>query len=125
MNRGRHGPPNISELSELFSKLVPRREIFIVVDALDECQKDVRESLLDCLGAHEEVRLLVTSRILDSIGRWTDSFSQLRIVANENDIHQYIDFEIDSSHHLKSFTRRDPSFNAEIKVTVTKKSNGM
>lgn len=125
MTRGRHGPPNLTELSDLFSKLVESREIFIVVDALDECPKGPRESLLDDLGAHEEVRLLVTSRILDTIGRWTKSFRRAPIVANENDIHQYIEDEIESSYHLKSFISRDPGFDAEIKVTVTKKSTGM
>jgi hypothetical protein len=124
--KGRRTPPTMGEISSLLCKLAAQdRPLIVVIDALDECSKDVRERLLDHLGDYKQIRMFVASRPLDSIGAWTDDFRQVAVKAHTEDIHRYIDYAIDMSCDLKGFVKKDPSLRTEIKATITHKSNGM
>ncbi|KAK8158611.1 hypothetical protein BKA80DRAFT_311528 [Phyllosticta citrichinensis] len=59
-------PLGLKDIEKLLSKLAENRQVYIIVDAMDECERDVRHRLMECLrSVGESVKMLVTSRVLD------------------------------------------------------------
>jgi hypothetical protein len=69
-------------------------KVFIVVDALDECENlETRSKLLRTLRSFTKigtVRLMVTSRDLPSITQEVDSIKRIDIRADDKDIERYL-----------------------------------
>ena len=69
------------------------RPVFLVVDALDECDPATREELLPLLiSLGHDSRLLLTSRNKEDIWHALKSFPSIAITDQDvkNDIHQYV-----------------------------------
>jgi|ERR1700722_4661736 len=98
LHRRRATRPTLDQLTGvLISEIQTYSKVFIVVDALDECQEDdaTRAMLLEVLRSLPgQVNLLVTSRDLPSIARDFEGTKRLHIRAKDNDVRAYIEGRI-------------------------------
>lgn len=123
-NRGTK--PSLDELYNILGEVVAQYPyVYIVVDALDECQKEPRQRLLDKLrdlqGAHD-VRLMVTSRLIPEILDVFEHALKLEIRADNGDIKQFIDSQ---RYRLPSRIQQDKSLLGAIEEKIVEASDGM
>ncbi len=101
------------------------RQVFIVVDAIDECRDQFRWQLVDVLQ-RLDCHLVVTSRLPENTDERMDNFKRVEIKANRQDIESYIDEEIEEDHRgLLKFVTRRPSLRQEIKIAVVNTAEKM
>ncbi len=95
------------------------RNIYFVVDALDECNEETRWALIEKLrDLNPKVHLLITSRDLESIREELWDFERLEIKANQTDVEMFIDQQILKNKHLKRIVQRSPGLRNDIKTGV-------
>lgn len=100
----------------------------IVIDALDECNRDLRGELMDCLelllkpGAR--LKLFVSSRPDGDISRRFQSqpLIQLQATDNENDVARYVQDQLSKR---REWARLDLAFREEVKNRLHSGSKGM
>ncbi|KAK6430789.1 hypothetical protein LTR95_013053 [Oleoguttula sp. CCFEE 5521] len=110
----------LARISESF------QDVFIIVDALDECSDDVRWGILDGLrNLAPQVHLLLTSRPIDSIEEELEDFVHLPIKANRADLELFIDQHIEKNRHLKRICARSPALRADMKDAVISTAKDM
>ncbi|KAI9727372.1 MAG: hypothetical protein M1834_008443 [Cirrosporium novae-zelandiae] len=102
--------------------------IFIVIDALDECEnthRGTREQLssdISTLQTQANVQLFATSRFIPEIvNRFKESMS-LEIRASEEDVRKYLDGQMS---RFRPFVSRDPDLQNMIKTKIVKAVDGM
>ncbi|KAL9045455.1 MAG: hypothetical protein Q9214_001501 [Letrouitia sp. 1 TL-2023] len=78
-------------------------QVFIVIDALDECEPAVLNGFIRPLIKLPDIRIMVTSRDLPHIEHYFSSSRRLEIRANEADIRSYAEDRIDEEVELASF----------------------
>ncbi|KAF7369563.1 ANK-REP-REGION domain-containing protein [Mycena venus] len=120
--------PSLDEVVNVLSlSLKEFSQVFIIVDAMDECPEFPREILLKQLAAMgSNVNLLITSR--PNISPESSSFPNfetLDILAAPGDIQVYINAQIESSPHLSKHIRRKPELQEEILTKVIDTADGM
>ena len=100
--------------------------VFIVVDALDECQRSggCRTRFLTEISALQTRRanIFVTSRFGAEIAERFRGSVSLEIRARPEDVRRYVDGHIS---HLPSFVGRNPNLQEEIKIEIVKAVDGM
>ena len=126
--------PQMEDLETLLKALIESsKKIYIVLDALDECER--REELLDFLEKamewkSEKLNLLMTGRRLkefeDFFDGELDERSRLSIQNEEvdEDIRSYIHGKLQSDRRFKRW-QRQPEVQEEIESKLMKKSDGM
>ena len=123
--------PTINELSSLLhSEINTLSEVFILVDAMDECSVNdyTREELLITLQRLLEmpnVRLMITSRPVASIDAHLQDMAYLEIRAADEDIRKYIENRIPKERRLVPHVRGDDAFQVSIIDTIIAKAQGM
>ena len=123
--------PPISELSDLLhSEITHLSEVFILVDAMDECSvnNDTREELLTTLQGLVEmpnVRLMITSRPAASIETQLQGMAYFEIRAADEDIRKYVEYRITKERRLIPHVREDDAFRVSIIDTIIAKAQGM
>lgn len=121
--------PSLPEYIRLLEANIQRfSRVFIVVDALDECSED--GGVRDLFLAHlryllPNIRLLVTSRDITSLGQAFDDATRLEIRANDDDLRTYLQVRIEERALLRSHIKEDPSLKDTIINTIIEKANGM
>lgn len=98
--------------------------VFIVVDALDECEPSCCKVLVDkmfAIQAASGANLFTTSRPLDIAERFKGSMT-IEIRANEDDVREYIDKNM---MQLPPCVQKNPKVQEEIKVTIVGLVEGM
>ena len=101
--------------------------VFIVIDALDECQTSDRcraRFLAEIfkLQANTRANLFTTSRdIPDIVVKFEHSLS-LEVRASDEDVRAYLDHHMSQ---LRAFLRKDPHLQEEIKAGIVKAVKGM
>jgi hypothetical protein len=120
--------PSIDELTRaLQSVTASYSEMFVVVDALDECQildgcriRFIEEcfALRDRFGA----KLFITSRFLPEITEKFDKLSTLEIRASPEDVQKYLAGQI---FRLPRFVSKDAKLQEEIESVIINAVNGM
>lgn len=127
----RHKPkqtrPSVDEiLRSLQSVVAMYSRVFIIIDALDECQAtDCRTRLLlelFSLQAKYRVNLFATSRDLPDISGNFQGNISLEIRASEYDVRKYLDSHV---LRLPSFIQRSQDLQEEIKTEIVKAVDGM
>lgn len=125
--------PSFDELRNLLLVVSTSRffsQIYIVIDALDECND--REALMDALLELSSettgcAKVLVTSRneldIHSAFSKMPNVFMQKDDVSA--DVESYITSEVRSRIQSKKIKLRDPSLEQEITAALTKKADGM
>jgi hypothetical protein len=102
-------------------------QVFIVVDALDECQTSngCRTKFLTeifALQAKTGANIFATSRYISNIKKEFDGSTLLEIRASEEDVRRYLDGYV---HRLPGFVTRSPELQEEIKAAIVKAVDGM
>ena len=128
-NRNQARRPSRSELLELLSNVASAfSSLFIVIDALDECDNnDGTRSMLTSglMKTLPDARFLYTSRRLRDIEHSFAGCSQLEIRANGLDVRRYIESRISDEPRLAKHTTADPRLLRQILDTVVQRSDGM
>lgn len=107
------------QITDLLSLLTKERQVFVVVDAMDECEFELRLPLLERLRSTENsVKILVTSRVLNHLDRLQQGFIREKIEAHDEDLTEYIEHSIRVSPILEQFSDK-------IIKTVPQKSGKM
>ena len=124
--------PTMNELSNLLHSEITRlSEVFILVDAMDECSANdyTREELLTTLQRLlklPNVRLMITSRPVASyIESHLQGTAYLEIRAADEDLRKYIENRIPKERRLIPYVRGDDAFRAFIIDTIIAKAQGM
>jgi Cdc6-like AAA superfamily ATPase len=87
--------PDIREIYDILCGVAGSySRLFLIVDALDECSEDTRRTLLPYLRVLQkkaEVRLIATSRRLDSLTQEFEEDHQIEIRADAGDVASFLD----------------------------------
>ncbi|KAI0440392.1 hypothetical protein F4803DRAFT_527515, partial [Xylaria telfairii] len=126
-NKGSGSRPTVSELRQAIQSGVRElSRVFIVIDALDECQTDDCQykfiSELLYLWSDLEANVLATSRFIPAITSRFDSAVRREIRASDEDIIRYVDGNLS---RLPGFVSRDSTLQTEIKESIVKSVDGM
>jgi hypothetical protein len=127
-HRDRRTRPSFDEISRALQSVAAMcSQVFIVVDALDECQasdgcraKFLTEifSLQAKCGAH----LFATSRFILEITELFKSSTSLEIRATKDDVERYMEGHMQQ---LPSFVQRNQQLQEEIKTGISEAVDGM
>ena len=121
--------PSLNEIARLLRSQVEKfDEVFIVIDALDECpeQDQIRKFFLAELRALvPKVSLMVTSRDMPSIENMFKHDIRLEIRAQDQDIRAFIKSQIEQRDGLVDLLEGHNDVRSRIIATVLEKTNGM
>jgi hypothetical protein len=120
--------PSLDDLSRALQSVASMySRVFIVVDALDECQisDGCRSRLLSevfNLQTKAGANVFATSRFIPEITEKFEGSTTLKIRARDEDVRSYLD-----GHTIKlpSFVRGDPNLQGEIKTKIVGAVEGM
>lgn len=102
------------------------KEVFCVIDALDECHENLRWELIERLESlGPKLRVLITSRYLDSIAEELETYQRFEIRANKADIELFIEHQIRRNRNLRKIVQRSPSLRDDIKQGVFNTAKNM
>jgi hypothetical protein len=119
---------SFDEISKILQSVVAMySRVFIIIDALDECQAaDGRRirflTEIFRVQAITMINVLATSRFIPEITERFNGRLSLEIRATEDDIRRYLNGHMS---HLPAFVRRTPDLQKEIKDEVVKAVRGM
>ena len=119
--------PTVQEWISVFLRILEtRKSLFIVIDALDECQEDEQliESITDMVArSAKSIRWLFTCQIPDAILRYT-SFTVVRITTSvvDSDIATYLHAILKKDPTLRSYSDKAKSM---IEHAILSKAQGM
>ncbi|KAJ4286967.1 hypothetical protein N0V90_012847 [Kalmusia sp. IMI 367209] len=132
--------PSCETLCKALSKMIEHaKEVWIVLDALDECQTRVgpsREELLEWIGEilsseHMNVHLVVTSRPehdiqeeLNNVAERRGKIIPIQSDLVEDDICKYIRVHVNEGKGLKRWQSR-PDIQDKIRTSLMQKANGI
>jgi hypothetical protein len=120
--------PSLEEISRTLQSVVAiYSKVFVIVDALDECQvsDNSRSRLLSelfSLQAKTKANLFATSRPNHYIEREFKGCMSLEIFASDEDVRRYLDGHMSQ---LPAFVLKRPELQEEIKAKITKAVEGM
>lgn len=125
---------NLSTLWRIFQDMLRDEqtgEVFVLIDALDECERSTRQTLLLGLGElfrvlpGKNIKILVTCRpeISDIEYELQDVGTQLRMDSSEvnTDLSRYIDVKVDELARRKSY---DECLKNEVKNALSSQAGG-
>jgi len=121
--------PSIDELLRaLHSVATIYSKVFLIIDALDECQdhNGCRTKFLSAifsLQGKTGANLLATSRLLPEIAEKFKGGISLEIRATDEDVRTYLDQHLSSPR--RAFLRDSPDLQEEIKAGIVKAVKGM
>ena len=125
--RNQRSTPTLTECVRLLrSQLAVFPKVFLVIDALDECDAQTRSGLCDQLKRlPESIHLMITSRYNPELEDQIRPSARLEILANGNDIEIYLENQIEQMPRLKGHTKNDPELRGLIKRTIPDNARGM
>jgi hypothetical protein len=127
-HKERRTQPSLDEISgTLQSVAAAYSRVFVIVDALDECQisDGCRQRFLSSLYNFQErcgANLFATSRPISSIEKEFERSSKLEIRASEQDVRRYLDGHM---FRLPGFVARSGELQEEIQAAIVKAVKGM
>jgi hypothetical protein len=119
--------PSLDEVTTLLRSLISSfNDIFVVIDALDEAEEEVRSTLVELVTQlSPTLRLLCTSRFLEDIGNIFQSRPKLEIFAREDDIRKYLKARIMAEGRLRRHVDAEPRLLHDIIESIVSKVQGM
>ena len=118
--------PSAKEYENLLRAEATRfNKVFIVIDAIDECNSQARLELLGILNRNPQVSLLVTSQPGDLIKWDLQDMRRLEVKAKDEDISTYIEENIQHRVNIRNIIRPHPDLVEKIKSVLTLKADGM
>ena len=129
-HHGRYGTrPSFNEIARLLRSQVEEfEEVFIVIDALDECPErdQTRKSFLtEIRGLLPKVNLMVTSRNMPSIEIMFKHDTRLEIRAHDQDVRNFVNSQMEQRDELVDLLEGHNDVRSSITATVLEKTNGM
>jgi Cdc6-like AAA superfamily ATPase len=127
-HKDRRTRPSVDEILQLLQSVsAAYSRVFIIVDALDECQisNGCRQKFLSglvSLQAKCSVNLFVTSRPILSIEKEFKENSKLEVRASEEDVQRYLHEHL---FRLPGFVAQSHELQEEIKTKIGKAADGM
>ncbi|KAH6999490.1 hypothetical protein EDB80DRAFT_583322, partial [Ilyonectria destructans] len=127
-HEGARTRPSFDEISTALQSVTSiYSRVFIVIDALDECQSSdgCRSKLLSnifSLQAKTKTNVLATSRPLPEIEREFKGSTTLKIHANDGDVRKYIEEHMS---RLPNFINRRPELQEDVKTGIIQSVQGM
>ncbi|KAF3918254.1 Ankyrin-1 [Orbilia brochopaga] len=127
-HKGKQMRPSFHEVTEVLQSVASiYSRLFIIIDALDECQTSpgCRARLLGeifGLQTNHRANIFATSRTIADVKEIFEGSMTLEIRAMEEDIQRYIDSHI---MYLPTFVGRDPALQEEIKTGIIGTVDGM
>lgn len=127
-HRRRATRPSVEELKQVLQLLVcSYSRIFVVIDALDECENDARCDLLDNLTALQNsgsnnMNVLATTRFIPEIVERFSQQPRLEVRANESDIAVYLTSQMNK---LAGCVSRNTQLQDAIKSQIINAAEGM
>jgi hypothetical protein len=120
-------PPTLTECVRLLrSQLAGCPSVFLVIDALDECDAQTRKELCAQLqNLPESTHLMITSRYNPELEDQITPSARLEIRANGRDIEIYLEDQIEQIPRLNRHTKTDPELLGLIKRTIRDNAQGM
>jgi hypothetical protein len=130
-HRGKETQPTCTEYLNLLQHLAKEcSEVYIVIDALDECiDKDGQLIWSDLLtklkSSVPNMRLLYTSRDIEDTAGILSGSTLIGVHASEADIETYVQGQLQSKIVLLQFCQEDPTLQYNILQAVVSKVDGM
>ncbi|KAL1385276.1 hypothetical protein HDK64DRAFT_256614 [Phyllosticta capitalensis] len=121
--------PTVDQLAEMFRRLASsHKNIFIVVDALDEFASSDEAALefvdtIRRLGSN--IRLLITSRHSTNFDSFFEDATRINVAAQGQDIQLYLETNIPKQSRLARHIRADPKLQEEIVQNISQNAQGM
>lgn len=101
-------------------------EVFVVIDALDECTKTAAQDFIEPVLKLAGVRTLVTSRRNSpNLGHHFNSVSELEVSASIDDVRMYLKGRIKEDSELADVVAEYPDLHERIVTMIEKKCRGM
>ena len=112
--------PTTDEISQPLSTITKSHEtVCCIIDALDECPESLRWELVESLqSSGPTLRVMVTSRYVDSIAEELDNYQPFEIRVNKADIELFIEKQSRRNNKLQKTVERSPSLRNDIKQRV-------
>ncbi|KAL8972865.1 MAG: hypothetical protein Q9197_002595 [Variospora fuerteventurae] len=119
--------PTLEDINRVFVEIGKLfDDLYLVVDALDECSSDARSFLTQKLKSlSSNSRLLVTTRPIDDITQKFTSGRVIQIRASDGDLEKYINAKLQSSSRLSTLLQGQHTLEKEISDGIIAKANGM
>ncbi|KAK7976340.1 lipase [Apiospora arundinis] len=120
-------PPKMAssdDFRNLFTKVLPETEtLYIVVDALDECDRHYSElmRILREMQSKRDIRVLATSRPLQGISGLFEGYLELPVVAQNNDLGSYLKEKCPSS----NIFQESPHLWGKVTDVIIERVNGV
>ena len=123
-------PPLVEILRVLYSVVANYSRVFIIIDALDECQASDgnRSRLLSeifNLQVKTKVNFFATSRFIPEVMDIFQRSMMLEIRASNEDVLRYVDGRISQSKRLQSIISKYPGLQDTIRTKIVTAVNGM
>ena len=103
-------------------------DVYVVIDALDECSEDMENkgNFLEAIqGLEGHVRMIVTSRTTVNIVHSLGTATRLEVDARDSDIVKYVENRIASERRLQRNVAGHPELQAAIVSTILRSTKGM
>lgn len=128
LHKSRKTRPTLKEYLKLLHIVIAQfSSVFIVIDALDECEEGVRSRFLkDVRSFPENTRVLCTSRFLpDIMTAFEDVQPWLEIAASESDMKKYISGRVEQVIRLQRHVQAEEGLLEEIETRIIELAEGM
>ncbi|ROW10339.1 hypothetical protein VMCG_01780 [Cytospora schulzeri] len=119
--------PNLEEALDILGKVSHlHKTMFVVIDALDECQENLQSKLVNCLlQTDKHVRVFCTSRPIPRIRGLLSPDAVIVITAKDQDLQKFILGHIQDHPRLNRQISRDHRLQDEIIQGVVARAKGM
>ena len=117
--------PSLLDYTQILSEvLLTFDNVYVVLDALDECSMDERDKFI--LGMKQlPLQLLVTSRHIPDILELFQGVDSLEIRANANDIRSFLQSQMVAKSGLARLVKNDKTLSEDIVQHITTRADGM
>ena len=125
--KGSSTRPRLDDIIKILKAEVDRyAKVYVVIDALDECEPAYRIRLLTELKALQpKMKLMVTSRFFDAFGADMGIDTDVEIRATDDDIKRFVQERVSTTPRLVRWIAADPSLQAMIETKVTEAAQNM
>ena len=127
VTKGSSTRPKLDDVIKILKAEVERHaNVYVVIDALDECEPAYRLRLLTELKAFQpKLKLMVTSRYFDAFGADMGIDTDVEILASDSDIKRYVQERISNTPRLGRWVAADSSLQATIEAKVIEAAQNM
>jgi hypothetical protein len=126
---GLNGKPSLGTLVKLLRSVTELfAQVFIVVDGIDEVEKDTLQKLLEGvleIIPHNRTKFLISSRPSDSqISKYLSNGFKISVKALEADVCEYLTRQINRNENLQVLIGNDPLFIKDMISEISQQCQG-